>query len=324
MAEVAGVTERRPDIAGPKITYALESYADLKGAARRVPGLFSGELLCLAACLRHDTLISGEGSTGKLLNLLWNLKEVRFLVVCFSGYAPLDLNGVDVKNRAVRRAINIEYPRSNEGYAYDLRDTLRTLSGIQNYVGLCGGGDQNLFLLGLLSKKNELGKVTLVDYKVGQLLNFKEIAEAFNTRNSAEYASFIDTSSWGNRHKNCDWRHQKPEIGRDMRIDGVLYDIVDYIHDIREQGTYFFYLSNGLSDHLPSRHSERALKYLLGNRSISDGSTVMCVTELCPSKGVLLQKESEKAFSVVFSEEERIKQGRTVDAHGFSWLLRGW
>ena len=44
-----------------------------------------------------------------------------------------------------------------------------------NFVGICGGGTQILYILSLLTRKNKLKSIKLIDYDKNQLLNFNYI-----------------------------------------------------------------------------------------------------------------------------------------------------
>ena len=99
----------------PKISYLLESGISLGCAEQRMPErpFELGRMRHLvAACLRP-------------------------------GNDTLDLNEVDPENDTVRAVMSAAYLRSNEGYTAGLRNVLSGLSGVQEYVGICGGGDQN-------------------------------------------------------------------------------------------------------------------------------------------------------------------------------------
>lgn len=277
----------RPGAAEPKIRYAMENGIDLDKLDLRMP--------CRP----------GE------------MKRVRDLAaVCLGpGETSLDLNGIDTKNKDLRYAVCPVFRRSNEGYSAGLRSAIGGLTGIDEYVGVCGGGDQHPFLLGLLQRNNGLRRATLVDYDVGQLLNFREIAELFNSRDGDGYVSAIDSvdlSAWADRRDERNgWRYRKPELREGLEICGVLYDIVEYLPRIRERGAYFIYLSNVLFSHAPLERSAQALEAVLKSEDIDRGSAVTLV-QMRPSACILLRKESKDAFGVVFSEKEELAQGSEV------------
>ena len=50
---------------------------------------------------------------------------------------------------------------------------------IDNFIGICGGGTQILYILSLLTRKNKLKSIKLVDYDKNQLLNFNYIVKAY-------------------------------------------------------------------------------------------------------------------------------------------------
>ena len=57
----------------------------------------------------------------------------------------------------------------------------RILSKIEvdNFIGICGGGTQILYILSLLTRKNKLKSIKLIDYNKNQLLNFNYILKAY-------------------------------------------------------------------------------------------------------------------------------------------------
>ena len=221
-------------------------------------------------------------------------------------------------------AAKARYARSNEGYSADLRRAIVNLSGMDAYVGVCGGGDQNLFLLSLLLKHNDLRDVTLVDDDVGQPINFKDIVGIFNTKSGRDYVSSMDIKGMRFQKNPCeDWRCGKPKIRDGLGIKGVLRDIVDYVGDIRERGTYFIYLSNALFFHVPYERSLRALDAVLGNGAIADGSVVMQMT-MGLSECNLLRKASAEEFSMAYSSDPRneLGAGTSVGPAGFCKAIK--
>ena len=234
---------------------------------------------------------------------------VRVLAECLRPGSPsLDLNDPDITNRSSRYVAGTKYARSNEGYSAGLRKVLGNLSGIGAYVGICGGGDQNLYLLSLLLKNNDLRAVTLVDDDVGQLLNFKDIVRIFNTKRGFDYVSSMDLEGMRFQKNPCeDWRCQKPKISGGLVVNGVLYDIVEYLRGLEERGTYFIYLSNALFFHIPFDRSLQALEALLDNEVIADGSVAMQMT-MGLSECNLLRKTGGE-FAMAYSSDPRNELG---------------
>src|SRR5271157_1228277 len=275
--------ERAPP---PKITYRLESEIDPGSIAKRLSG--------------------------------WKADCVRDLAERLRPGAPsLDLNEVDAEDTAVKGALLVHYKRSNEGYTTGMRRILRNLSGMQEYAGICGGGDQNLYLLSLLMNNNDLRRITLFDNNVSQLVNFKNIVKIFNTREGDDYVFAMDTRSLGYRSssKRSDWRCHKPEVKNDLEINGVLCDFAEHVCGINEQGRYFLYFSNAMFDrtHIPPARSAEVLRSVLANETIKDGSVVMLMT-IDLNEGSLLRKESEKGFRVLLCTEpkKKLAAGSTV------------
>ncbi len=54
------------------------------------------------------------------------------------------------------------YKLSNENLL-SLIPKVKKMHGITDYFGICGGGTQNLFLLSLITKKNKLKSITIID-----------------------------------------------------------------------------------------------------------------------------------------------------------------
>ena len=277
----------------PRITYRLESEIDTGSIAKRLSGY------------------------------KWKADCVRDLVRVLRPGAPyLDLNEVDAEDNAVRNALLVHYKRSNEGYATGMRRILRNLSGMDEYAGICGGGDQNLYLLSLLMKNNDLRRITLFDNNVSQLVNFKNIVKIFNTREGDDYVFAMDTKSLGSRSstRGNDWRCRKPKIKSDLEINGMLCDFAGRVCRINERGRYFLYFSNTMFDsaHISPARSARVLRSVLANEMIKDGSVLMLMT-IDLTEGSLLRKESEEGFRVLLCTEpkKKLSQGSFVDVREF-------
>jgi hypothetical protein len=248
------------------------------------------------------------------------VQQVRALEVLLrSGSSSLCLDSIDTKDKGVMSFVPVRYKRSNEGYSYGLRNAISGLTGMDEYVGIGGGGDQTFFLLALLTKGNELRRVTVVDDSPAQLLNFKELVDIFNTRNGSRYVSSMDPEGMRFQRNPCeDWRYHKPKIRSKTEIHGVLCDIVEYVRDINEKGTYFFYLSNALFFHVPFERSVEALNAVLENEAIDEGSAVMQMT-MGLSECNLLRKASGSEFDIAFSSDpcNESRQGSRVGVREF-------
>jgi hypothetical protein len=248
------------------------------------------------------------------------VQQVRALEVLLRpGSSSLCLDSIDTKDKDVMSFAPVRYKRSNEGYSYDLRNAIAGLTGMEEYVGIVGGGDQTFFLLDLLTRGNELRRVTVVDDSPAQLLNFKELVDIFNTHNGSRYVSSMDREGMRFQRNPCeDWRRHKPRIRKDAEICGVLCDIVEYVRGISEKGTYFLYLSNALFFHMPFERSVEALNAVLENGAIDEGSAVMQMT-MGLSECNLLWKASGSEFGIAFSSDpcNESRQGSRVGVREF-------
>lgn len=156
------------------------------------------------------------------------------------------------------------YPISNENFI-PVKKNLESFKGFQYYIGICGGGTQNIFLLSLLTKNNKFKKISLVDKKISALVNFTYIAKAYNkSKDDLHYFSntikayrrfkvnyipyfrfflpMFRYKSYGFEETNFKYYQLK----KDLTIYLEKADMVEYIRNL-PSGKYFIYLSNILT-----------------------------------------------------------------------------
>ena len=179
------------------------------------------------------------------------------------------------------------YETTNEFYSNALQDRLKELQGINSYIGVIGGGDQHIVLLGALQRSNKLSNVMLCDINPAQI--FMGIM-AFASYNTAVRLGEIEKFAVGNR-----WgRMRAPVLGTPISISLEHRNMLQSISEAKPD-TYFIYLSNMLT--LPfylramPRHScdsmwlslaesRGLLLSMIKNQNIRDGSCVMAGTIL--------------------------------------------
>lgn len=145
---------------------------------------------------------------------------------------------------------DVNYPISNERYSEKTLGFIRRIEGIENYIGICGGGNQNLTILSCLQKRNRLSTVRLIDDSPAQIENFYRIAMIFSlSSNSEEYQENL--KSWQNRRFSGDTveklgfhLQELPIIKKKISIDLHISDINYYLRNLVFEGRYFIYLSN--------------------------------------------------------------------------------
>ncbi len=175
---------------------------------------------------------------------------------------------------------------SNEDLSF-AEKILPKFAGIEHYVGICGGGTGDLYLLSKL--ESELKTVTLVDSSGWQLGNFRELADIYNKSHSeAEYGAHI-------RHH---YKKDKSHTGYDDQTTLGLpkfkalptialkhSNIEKYLKNINVKGKYFVYLSNTLWCWWTA--SEKEAKALVSsicdNPNIEDGSIIVASGSAYPS-----------------------------------------
>ena len=144
-----------------------------------------------------------------------------------------------------------------------------------NFIGICGGGTQILYILSLLTRKNKLKSIKLIDYDKNQLLNFNYIVKAYK-KNKDTIHYITDLSKRpdltegklllkGNAIINRSYRFiapmlfnkdygfeetnlRKPKIKGDLKIDLIYENFFKYIKTAKlKEGKYLIYVSNILT-----------------------------------------------------------------------------
>ena len=161
----------------------------------------------------------------------------------------------------------VVFPIANEDLSPIAKDLKRTTE-FNYYVGICGGGTQNIYLLYLLTKKNSFKLIRLLDVNKEQLLNFIDIINVMKgSKNDLQYISnltkrphtivsiadqtytrfmryFIPmfrSKSYGFEETNL----KKYTLQKVKRIELVYSDIAKYLNSEHlQKGKYFIYVSN--------------------------------------------------------------------------------
>ena len=159
------------------------------------------------------------------------------------------------------------FPIANEDLSPIAKDLKRTTE-FNYYIGICGGGTQNIYLLYLLTKKNSFKLIRLLDVNKEQLLNFIDIINVMKgSKNDLQYISnltkrphtivsiadqtytrfmryFIPmfrSKSYGFEETNL----KKYTLQKVKRIELVYSDIAKYLNSEHlQKGKYFIYVSN--------------------------------------------------------------------------------
>ncbi|MDE1824392.1 MAG: hypothetical protein KGH74_03785, partial [Candidatus Micrarchaeota archaeon] len=158
-----------------------------------------------------------------------------------------------------------EFPIANEDFT-PLRQELNKIRNINFYLGVCGGGTQNIYLLSFLTKHNKLRLVELFDILKPPLENFTHIAKAYNESvNNFDY--FLRIIKQYRRFKVRDVPYhrfffhmfhrkstgfeetnfKKWTLSKNLTIKLIHQDILKHIKTINTEGVYFIYLSNILT-----------------------------------------------------------------------------
>ncbi len=161
----------------------------------------------------------------------------------------------------------VVFPIANEDLSPIAKDLKRTTE-FNYYVGICGGGTQNIYLLYLLTKKNSFKLIRVLDVNKEQLLNFIDITNVMKrSKNDLQYISnltkrphtivsradqtytrfvryFIPmfrSKSYGFEETNL----KKYTLQKVKRIELVHSDLAKYLNSEHlQKGKYFIYVSN--------------------------------------------------------------------------------
>ena len=153
----------------------------------------------------------------------------------------------------------VTFPIANEDLTPVTRN-LRKLRGMNYYLGICGGGTQNLYLLQILSKSNKFKWRRLIDNDREQLLNFIDIKDALvYSKSDLHYLSnlakrrhivenayvkyfyfLFKNKSRGFEETNL----ERPQL-KGMEIELVYSEFLKYITTEKlPRGKYFIFISN--------------------------------------------------------------------------------
>ncbi len=221
----------------------------------------------------------------------------------------------------------VDFLLTNENYTDEALAAVRSLRGMTGYVGICGGGTQNIQLMGELSKDNMLEDVRLVDMSGMQLHNFRKLAEIYNnSKSDEEYAGALEMYARINGEPylrlfsytpNCKRASLKTDTlvklrkyyiqdyfgpGCRSKLEGLAaeQDINSEVGLVERKGKYFIYLSNALYDYLDGTESLKVMDDIRNNENVEDGSAVLMVDAL-PSDVIMLEKNGY-AFSILHGE----------------------
>lgn len=148
------------------------------------------------------------------------------------------------------RIREINYPVSNERYSEETLEFLRRIENIESYIGICGGGNQNLAILSCLQERNKSFRVKLIDDSPAQIENFYSIAKIFSiSSDSIEYQENL--KHWQSKRFSKEiieklgfHFQQLPIIKNRVSIDFHVSDINYYLRNLISEGRHFVYLSN--------------------------------------------------------------------------------
>ena len=153
----------------------------------------------------------------------------------------------------------VTFPIANEDLT-PIAKHLKKLRGMRYYLGICGGGTQNLYLFQILDKLNKFKWRRLIDNDKEQLLNFMDIKDAFLYSNDdlhylsnlakrqhavggiySRYFYFL----FKNKSRGFEETNLKRPRLKDMEIELVYSEFLNYITNEKlPRGKYFIYLSN--------------------------------------------------------------------------------
>ncbi len=153
-------------------------------------------------------------------------------------------------------------------------------SDLEHYAGICGGGTQNLYLLGKFT--DGLKSVTLIDKSAWQLENFRKLIGIYNKSGTRkQYANSIHKHliSAGLCKEDCGYSlkegvFSKPHLVGIPKIKLKKADVVDALTEVTTHGTYLIYLSNVLEYLSPSK-GDKLFHVIARNDNIFDGSKIV-------------------------------------------------
>lgn len=186
------------------------------------------------------------------------------------------------KRFSLKKGILI-FPVANENFR-SIEHRIDKIRDADFYLGVCGGGTQNIYLLSILSKNCSLKSIELVDLNVVALENFINISEAFNkSEDSLYYLSniikkyrqfkfkpkiipywrfFFGMFKYGsNGFEETNFR--KVSLKKNILVKLKSGDILSYMKkENGKTGKYFVYLSN-IFTYFTIKTIPRSVEYLL-------------------------------------------------------------
>ncbi len=148
----------------------------------------------------------------------------------------------------------LEHPISNEIYSeitnnYDNFDKqLRSIEGITNYHGVCGGGTQHLYILSKLLEGNDIRDIQLIDIDSRQLNNFIDITDIHNdSRWDREYESNLKkhcNDMWSPLYSCLKQNTERPKFSEDINVKLIHAPVEEHLKQNNTDGKYFIHLSN--------------------------------------------------------------------------------
>ena len=203
----------------------------------------------------------------------------------------INLNNISYKSKL------LNYSISNESL-FNISEGLEKIYGLDKYVGICGGGTQNLYILSKLCKNNNLKEIILIDKNKLQLDNFKQIIGIYNNSSKKRYEDELIKlikKRTDERIKFYIIRHRfdkeeykltnltKQSFNKNLKITLVIGDIFDFLSKINYKGKYFFYLSNVLNYKkiIPDFGIRNArLRQALQNKKIQSDSLLLLIKNI--------------------------------------------
>ncbi len=191
--------------------------------------------------------------------------------------------------------MGVFYPVSNE--MAESKDMEKSVRGLDGYIGICGGGTQNISILSRLSRHNDLEKIVLVDRNYDQLENFRKVSEIFNSsEDSKAYREklkkhFLSSKGYLSRYSSTVIDSmEKPVLKDDTVVKLVNSDIYSYLGKKKKAGSYAIYMSNAIRIPADLKYTLNALS---ADDEIKDGS-ILILADQTLKNYYLLKKEGRR------------------------------
>jgi hypothetical protein len=171
----------------------------------------------------------------------------------------LETKGLVVKPLNFTLSKKVTFPIANEDLT-PIANDLRKLKGMKYYLGICGGGTQNLYLLQMLSNSNNFKWKRLIDNDKEQLLNFIDIKDALMySKDDLHYLSNLAKRQnvvegiyvryfyflFKNKSRGFEETNLRRPKLKNMEIELVHSEFLKYVTNEKlPKGKYFIYLSN--------------------------------------------------------------------------------